>query len=234
MDGGWPKDVATSVGTFTVYQPQIDAFDGLQTSLYAALALTAKEDDPPAFGVAWFEARTDVDKLDRLVHFSDVTVNKISFPSSPDKEALWLEVIQTQVSETTRTMALDQFEAALEVVEADKNVRALPLKNDPPRIVFSTQPAILAYIDGEPTYRSLQKTKLQRSIREFSSCGTRRARLLAGLRRMARGDHPPIRLDGGEETAEGTERGRSMTRRSPARSICCSAAIPRTKKPCRR
>ena len=164
VDGSWPRDLATSAGTFTVYQPQISAWDGNRTDFYAALAVTEKPEDAPVFGVAWFSAQTLVNKEDRLVIFDHVTVNKAAFPSAPEKESAWLAVLQKDSAEVTRTIALDRFEALLEVLEADKNVRALPLKSDPPRIVFSTKPAILAYVDGAPVYQPVKNTKLERVI----------------------------------------------------------------------
>ena len=32
VDGGWPRVVKTSAGVFTLYQPQLDAWDGLNSS----------------------------------------------------------------------------------------------------------------------------------------------------------------------------------------------------------
>jgi hypothetical protein len=40
----------------------------------------------------------------------------------------------------------------------------LPIKNDPPRLLFSEQPAILVLIDGDPVYRAVKGTDLQRVI----------------------------------------------------------------------
>ena len=144
VDGTWPKEVKTSAGTFTVYQPQLDAFDGLRTSFYAALAVqSGGEEEPPVFGVADFEARTEIDKLDRKVTFSDIEVTRVSFPSAPEREGAWGQAVRDEVVEVTRIIALGRFEALLEVLDVDKNVRELPLKNEPPKIVFSTKPTIL-------------------------------------------------------------------------------------------
>ena len=141
IDGTWPKEVETAVGTFTVYQPQLDAFDGYRTSFYAALAVqSGGEDDPPLFGIAWFGARTEIDKTEHEVTFSDLEMTRVSFPSAPEREGALGQAVRSEVAEVTRTIALDRFEALLEVVDADKNVRALPLENAPPRIVFSAQP----------------------------------------------------------------------------------------------
>ena len=41
---------------------------------------------------------------------------------------------------------------------------AQPVPNDPPQIVFSTSPAILILIDGDPVYRTIDGTDLQRIV----------------------------------------------------------------------
>jgi len=164
LDGGWPREVKTTAGIVTAYQPQIDAWDGSRLALYAAVSLRAKEDAEPIYGVVWAEGNTVVDKEARLVTFTNREFKKLSFPSHPEKNGPLLEVVRKEVAPVTRTMALDRFVALLEVADADKAVRALQLDHTPPRIVFSTTPAILAYVDGEPAWRPVKDTKLERAI----------------------------------------------------------------------
>jgi glycosyltransferase A (GT-A) superfamily protein (DUF2064 family) len=67
IDGGWPREVPTSAGTFTVYQPQLDSWDGSRLAVYAALSLKEKEDSAPLYEVVWADGLTVVDKESRLV-----------------------------------------------------------------------------------------------------------------------------------------------------------------------
>ena len=120
--------------------------------------------NPPVFGLAGFDARTEIDKADRKVTFSDIEVTRVSFPSAPEREGAWGQAVRNEVVEVARIIALGRFEALLEVLDVDKNVRELPLKNEPPKIVFSTKPTILAYVDGAPAYRPIPNTKLDRVI----------------------------------------------------------------------
>src|SRR5262245_40635236 len=46
--------------------------------------------------------------------------------------------------------------------EAQAKGESKPLKNDPPRIVFSTIPAIMVLIDGSPAYRPVSGTPYAR------------------------------------------------------------------------
>jgi hypothetical protein len=164
LDGGWPREVKTSAGVITAYQPQVDAWDGSRVALYAAVSLKEKEDAAPIYRVVWAEGHTTVDKEARLVTLTNREFKKVAFPSHPEKNAPLLEVVRKEVAPVTRSLALDRFVALLEVADADKAVRALQLDHTPPRIVFSTTPAILAYVDGEPAWRPVKDTKLERAI----------------------------------------------------------------------
>jgi hypothetical protein len=163
-DGGWPREVKTSAGVFTVYQPQIDSWDGSRLALYAAVSLKEKDDPAPVYGVVWADGRTVVDKEARLVTFTDRQFKKLAFPSHPEKNGPLLEVVRKEVAPVTRSLSLDRFAALLELSESDKAARSLELGNTPPRIVFSTTVAILAYVDGEPAWRPVKGTKLERAI----------------------------------------------------------------------
>ncbi len=164
VDGGWPREVKTTAGVVTVYQPQIDAWDGSRLAVYAAVSVKEKEDAAPFYGVVWADGRTVVDKESRLVTFTDREFKKAVFPSQPGKNAAMLEVLRKEVAPVTRTLALDRLTAMLELSEMDKAARTAELGHTPPRIVFSTTSAILVYVDGEPAWRPLKDTKLERAI----------------------------------------------------------------------
>jgi hypothetical protein len=164
VDGGWPREVKTSAGIFTVHQPQLDAWDGAKLSFYAAFSLRDTPEANPLYGVVWGEGRTVVDKDSRLVTFSNRHVRKLALPSAPDREADLLKIANEEVAPVTRTLALDRLAAMLEAAEIDKAQRTLTLKHDPPRIVFAYQPAILVTIDGEPVWRPVKDTKLERVL----------------------------------------------------------------------
>jgi hypothetical protein len=164
VDGGWPRVDATSAGSLTMYQPQVESWDGHRLEFLAAVAMLEKGATSPIFGVVWGSAKTQLDSDTRLVALSDRQFRKVTFPSAPDKEAAWLEVMRKEVVQRVKGIALDRLTAALELTEADKAMRALELKNDPPMIVFRTTPSILVYVDGTPAYRPVKDTKLERVI----------------------------------------------------------------------
>ena len=163
-DGIWPREVVTSIGIATMYVPQVEAWDGITLEFRAAVSFRGKSDEPPVYGVLWGKARTSVDKDARVVNLLDREFTKLVIPSAPDKQDTWKQVLGKEVQPAVKTIALDRLAALLEVAAADKMAAAVPVKNDPPKIVFSQQIAILAYVDGAPVYQPVKDTKLERAI----------------------------------------------------------------------
>ncbi len=193
-----------------LYQPQLDAWDGAKLSFYAAFAVREKPDANPLYGVVWGDGRTVVDKDSRLVTFSDRQIRRLVLPSAPDREKALLEGRERGGGAGRRArIALDRLAAMLEVAEADRATRALALKNDPPRIVFSYKSAILVTIDGEPVWRPVKDAKLERVL-NTRVLVVRKGKddlLPARLRRLDDGEEPGGAVDGGEEAAQGAAGG---------------------------
>ena len=61
-------------------------------------------------------------------------------------------------------MSLDRLEISLAINGEEKKARAVPVKNDPPRFVFSPSAAVLVPIDGAPVWRTVPGTKLERVL----------------------------------------------------------------------
>jgi len=163
-DGTWPREIVTTRGIATLYVPQVDDWDGVTLSFRAAVSLRPKADVPPVYGVLWGKARTSVDKDARVVSLQDREFTKLVIPSAPGEQDAWRQVLQKEVQPAVKTIGLDRLAALLEIAAADKMAAAVPVKNDPPRIVFSKQIAILAYVDGAPSYQKVKDTKLERVI----------------------------------------------------------------------
>jgi len=152
-DAGWPRELKSGSTTFSVYQPQVDSWNGDRLATRAAVAVLDTGATEPTFGVIWLSARTDVDKTSRLVALENLEITKTSFPSSPEKANEWRAALQRVLPETCRTIALDRLESELAVQQEVARGSAAPLRNNPPHIIFSTRPAILVLIDGQPVLR---------------------------------------------------------------------------------
>ena len=158
----WPRVFQGGEYTLTIYQPELDSWDGFHISAHYALSLQKGKDGNATYGVAWVTADSEIDKEDRMVTLDDIQVTKVHFPSAPEQEPQYLAMIKERLPKT-KEVSLDRLEEAAEVIHEEQKAN-LPLKNDPPRIIFSSVPAILIYIDGNPDYKPVTGTSLQRVI----------------------------------------------------------------------
>ena len=161
---GWPREIKSGNTTFVVHQPQLDSWDGRNVEVLAAIEVKVEGRDKILYGAARAMAGANIDKSTRMIEFVDVKIVKAIFPSSPDNEESYLQILQDSVMPKVRQMSLDRFEAALTVMEAEHKFKAFPLKNDPPAIIHSEVPAILVYVDGPPSYRRIKYPGLTRVI----------------------------------------------------------------------
>ena len=161
-DAPWPREAEVGDEKISMYQPQLDSWEGDEIRAYAALALQNKQDRKTKYGVVWFTAHTEVDKVNRQVTLDDFQITKVQFPTMPSKEAQYQTFLQEKLPGKTKIIALDRLEAALVASEsADSRIHALPVNNDPPRVLFSTKPAQLVLIDGPAKFRDIGGTHLR-------------------------------------------------------------------------
>ncbi len=161
-DKGWPRTVISGADKFTVYQPQVEKWDGNRVYFYAAVELQAGAKTPLSYGVIWFNARAEVDKVNRMVTLDQVQLTKVNFPVTPSKNAELSKALEPKLPNATKTVSLDRLLAA---TEADSEpVKGVEVKNDPPKIIFSPKESVLVLVDGPPKLSEIQGTKLQRVI----------------------------------------------------------------------
>ncbi|HUM02291.1 MAG TPA: autotransporter [Thermoanaerobaculia bacterium] len=164
----WPKTATAGGTTYTLYQPQVDSWDYALIRVHAAISVLPPGVKEPVFGVVEVAASTQVDRLARTVHFSNITITKATFPSAPTQTAPWQAAIQSIVSKGPAPVPLDRLEAALKVLGAEKKARAIPVKNQAPKFVFAQNPTVLVIIDGDPVWTAVQGTSLQRVLNSRS------------------------------------------------------------------
>ena len=160
----WPKVVKQANATYTLYQPQLDSWDGYHFNAHAAVSVLPSGAKDPQFGVIEITANTHVFRIFRTVHFSDITVTKATFPGAPTQAIYYQDNFQTMVSGGASTMSLDRLQAMLSIENALKMGKSVPVKNDPPKIVFSPRTGILVSIDGDAKWGPVAGTSLERVI----------------------------------------------------------------------
>lgn len=163
-EDAWPKQIVSGGNTFSIYQPQIERWQGNELQARAAVGLETAASPEPRFGVIWFSARTDVDKESRLVTLQDFSLLKIDFPGATDGGIDYARALNNALPSQPIQIALDRLQANLEVARAIGRQGQVPVKNTPPRIIYSPRLAVLVLTDGRPVLRPVQGTPLLRAI----------------------------------------------------------------------
>jgi hypothetical protein len=117
----WPREATEGGRAFTVYQPQIEKWDGVRLHARAAVSVESAASPLQHFGVVWFSARADVDKVNRLVALADFRVDKVTFPSEPDRAADYQKVLEQRLPREMSRISLDRVQAALAITEAQRS-----------------------------------------------------------------------------------------------------------------
>jgi hypothetical protein len=158
-DIGWPRQVTQDGSELIYYQPQVDEWTDYKT-LFArvAFSLTPKG-EKQVLGVASMEAGTIVDKDSRTVFIRDVKVDSVRFPSLDEASVPAMEqLFRKLVPQQGEPISVDRVMADLQ--QGKVQAEPVSVKNDPPQIFYSSKPAVLLTVQGEPVLAPIQKTDL--------------------------------------------------------------------------
>jgi hypothetical protein len=155
-DPGWPRVFKKDKKQLTVYQPQVDHWNGY-TNLHFRSAIAVKGvSKEEKFGVAEVDALTVVDHGARVVAIVPVR-RELRFANVPESEQAKLRqaVEELHPSGQATTLSLDRVLAYLD--PATQPVQpAVEVNMDPPTIFSSTTPAILVMFMGEPQFKPVE------------------------------------------------------------------------------
>ena len=158
-DVAWPRERKTEDGTtITVYQPQLERWADNNLSGRAAVSVVRPGEKEPHFGVIELAARTEIDKNADLVTLSQVRITKGSFPgASPENAEKYLATLRAALPKTGWPISERALQANLAIAQAQSKQKAVPVKNDPPQILFRTAPSLLVMLSGEPALRDMKE-----------------------------------------------------------------------------
>ena len=148
----WPRRANVNGATISIYQPQLNSWNGNLLDAYAAVRIKVGGSDATNYGVIWFTARTEIDKVNRVVTLTDFALTKQDFPTLVNNGASYASAFRGTMP-WTESMPLDELETALSTTSVDEQQKPVAVRNNPPRIVLSTTPAVLVSIEGQPVLR---------------------------------------------------------------------------------
>ena len=160
----WPKEINNAGGNLTVYQPQLESMEKNSVSARAAVSVKLPGEKEPVFGAIWITSRLSTDRGTRMATLEDIKVERIKFPDEyKDKSKSLASVIEQGLLKKDIKISLDRLNAMLEFAKKEEEAsRDFIMK--PPEIIFSTNPAVLVSIDGEPKLQPVEGKKLMRVI----------------------------------------------------------------------
>src|SRR3954454_6120286 len=156
----WPLEVKDNGRTFLIYQPQVDKWENNRLEGRSAVSVRSDTSGQPNFGVIYFSARTDTDANDRTVAVHDAVVSKADFPAVSSDD--YLPLLRSRFGTHSWRISQQRLQSDMEIDQVAQQSAQQPVRNDPPRILFSERPSVLVPIDGTPVLRPVADTDLQR------------------------------------------------------------------------
>jgi hypothetical protein len=160
----WPQEITTPEGTIVIYQPQPEKLEGNVLSGRAAMSLELTGRDEAIFGAFWFEAKIDTDTDAGTALIRSVKVTNVRWPDSTDaNEQRFTAIVEGAVPENGFEISLERLSASLESAQTEQRSLA-ELKNDPPKILFREELAVLLLYDGEPRFSPVENSDYERAL----------------------------------------------------------------------
>ena len=161
----WPKTVRFGeAGTISLDEPQAESLDGSKLKARGDLRVQRANGEGPSAGTASYEAEVRVDREERTVTLLSVEVSRVELPGArPAFQQRLATRIGGALSRLQAKLPLDDVLAET-LLGSGREETAPKLNNDPPRILFETDPAILVIFDGEPRFRAVDGFRLERAL----------------------------------------------------------------------
>lgn len=152
QDLSWPREIKTEKATVTLYQPQLEVFEG--NKIDGRMAVSIKANDELVFGAVWINAVASTDMDERTVTLESIHVPRINFPGLVDEEKTlkFSTILEDELESWDIVMSLDRLIASMSEIEKLHDLSS-QLDNTPPAIYFRTSPTNLISIDGDPIYK---------------------------------------------------------------------------------
>jgi hypothetical protein len=158
----WPKRFEDPKGTVVMYQPQVEAFKDDKLTARAAVSVKTTVMKTQVFGAVWLSGRVRTDRDTRMATIDEIKVTDAKFPAAKPEQLEKLKTfLNSEMVNWSIPIALDRFLAAMEVLEQEQ-AGDRGLKNEPPKIIFVSHPAVLIPLDGDPKLLPIPKSSLMR------------------------------------------------------------------------
>lgn len=158
-DQSWPMKISFEQGSLLIYQPQIESFAGNRLEARAAISIRqGSPETAPTFAALRFVAVTDSTQNDAVLTARELELVDLYFGDESVQQQELAQLVMQQLAGITLQIANDYSVVA---ANGDAQPDSYSLRSDPPRIILSTEPAMLVPIDGEPRLERIEGSELQ-------------------------------------------------------------------------
>ena len=128
VEGSWPRIFTAGTDEITIYPPAMQSWSGTTVTGTCPMSIAQTGGKTQNFGTMSFTAATEVNKLNRMVTLSQITVTGISLPENPAKQNSLMSEIASRSLGKSINVALDRFEAAVPNMTSGPSVASAPLQ----------------------------------------------------------------------------------------------------------
>ena len=159
-DSGWPRQITKPSGKVVLYQPQVDDWkDYKQVDTRIAFTITPAGGQTHV-GVVTVQLASAVDLDNHTVELSNPRITSVSFPSLDPATSAQMEQLMRSFLNPAATMTIS-LERLVASVKKSSTPPVTQVKNDPPQIFITMQPAILLQVNGAPVTAPIANSNLQ-------------------------------------------------------------------------
>ena len=128
----WPREVSSSEGLVTMYQPQIEDYSGTSLKARAAVSIVPEGTAEPVFGALWVNCTVLTDRPSRTVRVEEMDVRRIKFPGGTDLDTARIaDALEEAIPRMDLTFSLDFLLESIST--AARNAKMPMALTQPPR-----------------------------------------------------------------------------------------------------
>lgn len=159
----WPKTLTDATGTsISIFQPQPEQYASGELKFKTVFSINTEKKDNPVFGVFWSIARVS-NEQDGQVNLADIHITHVQLAGSGSENYPINKIkpfLSQNIYHLIPSLDLNYINSSVASYEQEKTL-SRELNNKVPNILYSSQDAILATIDGNPILKYNQDWKLQ-------------------------------------------------------------------------
>ena len=163
-EDNWPKTIHMGDTTIFLDAPQAESLEGTKLKARGTARLQPEGETESSYATVWYEADVSIDRDRRTVTLVSVNIPRVQLAGAPPARQQRIATRLTQaVSRLQPQLPLDDVLASAKLTR--RRDEAPPkLNTDPPKILVETEPAILVIFDGEPRFKAVEGSRLERAL----------------------------------------------------------------------